>query len=186
MSDMTNLLGKIARETSNNINAEFERFFRAIGYTVSLEGQREPREFWHEIFDDEGLVCQVKTETPLAEFLADLPHIIEGRSGVGPTDYWYASEDDDKLREMLSRALAYSKEIRVKDVPKIKPPPYQSETQRHYLGDGLYVSRDRWGTITLYAPRGDVEHYVVLEPNVLAAFQSWVSEPSDEPPGAPS
>jgi hypothetical protein len=46
--------------------------------------------------------------------------------------------------------------------------------ERHYLGDGLYVARDRWGIITLYAPRGDEEHYVVLEPQTLAAFQAWL------------
>ena len=44
-----------------------------------------------------------------------------------------------------------------------------------YLGDGLYVSRDAYGTITLRAPRGEGDHYVVLEPNVLDTFKLWLS-----------
>ena len=49
-------------------------------------------------------------------------------------------------------------------------------TDETYLGDGLYASRDRFGAITLRAPRGaDGDHFVVLEPQVLAAFDAWIA-----------
>lgn len=48
----------------------------------------------------------------------------------------------------------------------------QDET---YLGDGLYASIDRCGDVTLRAPRGNSDHFVVLEPNVLAAFEQWIA-----------
>ena len=44
-----------------------------------------------------------------------------------------------------------------------------------YLGDGLYASVDHYGSVTLRAPRGDGDHFVVLEPNVLAAFERWIA-----------
>lgn len=44
-----------------------------------------------------------------------------------------------------------------------------------YLGDGLYASVDRYGDITLRAPRGGGDHYVVMDPSVLAAFERWIA-----------
>ena len=92
-----------ARATSKEVDAEFTHFFRRIGYTVGLEGRQTPFELWHEIFDDGRLVLQVKTGTPIVEFLADLPHLVEGRPGVRPTDYWLACKDNDQLRELIRR-----------------------------------------------------------------------------------
>lgn len=54
-------------------------------------------------------------------------------------------------------------------------------TGEFYLGDGLYAVRDVDGTITLRAPRGDGDHYVVLEPQVLAAFDEWRARAAKEP-----
>lgn len=48
--------------------------------------------------------------------------------------------------------------------------------RRIYLGDGLYGECDQWGVITLRAPRASGEHYVVLEPKVMIAFEEWVRE----------
>lgn len=42
-----------------------------------------------------------------------------------------------------------------------------------YLGDGLYASFDGF-MITLRAPREDGDHWVGLEPSVLAAFEKYV------------
>ena len=42
-----------------------------------------------------------------------------------------------------------------------------------YLGDGLYVSFDVYQFI-LRAPRPEGDHYVALEPEVLAAFLKYV------------
>jgi len=41
-----------------------------------------------------------------------------------------------------------------------------------YLGDGLYFSWDGFA-FTLRAPREFGDHYVVLEPEVLAAFDNF-------------
>ena len=49
-----------------------------------------------------------------------------------------------------------------------------------YLGDGLYARRDPDGTITLRAPREDGDHFVVLEPQVLAAFDEWRARAAKE------
>jgi len=52
-----------------------------------------------------------------------------------------------------------------------------TRTKETYLGDGLYASRDRWGAITLRAPRGGEDHFVVLDQRVIAAFDRWRDEP---------
>lgn len=54
-----------------------------------------------------------------------------------------------------------------------------------YLGDGLYAHCDAYGTITLRAPRGDGEHYVVLEPAVLDAFEQWLRQLRESATRAP-
>jgi hypothetical protein len=43
-----------------------------------------------------------------------------------------------------------------------------------YLGDGLYASFDGY-MITLRAPRENGDHFVCLEPEVLAALQTYVA-----------
>jgi hypothetical protein len=60
-----------------------------------------------------------------------------------------------------------------------------TKNEETYLGDGLYASCDRWGSITLRAPRGDGDHYVVLEPQVLTAFEAWTARLRDERKAAP-
>lgn len=46
-----------------------------------------------------------------------------------------------------------------------------------YIGDGLYASFDGF-SFWLRAPRGDGDHEVALEPDVLAGFQRFVRETS--------
>lgn len=41
-----------------------------------------------------------------------------------------------------------------------------------YLGDGLYASFDGF-MFVLRAPRGEVDHWVGLEPQVLQAFDNF-------------
>jgi hypothetical protein len=94
------MLGDQHRATVNEV---FARFFESLGYGVTFEGRLNTGERWHEIYDGDGIICQVSFGTPLAEFLADLPYLVEGKSGIGPTDYWSACEDDERLRELLSR-----------------------------------------------------------------------------------
>lgn len=50
-----------------------------------------------------------------------------------------------------------------------------SERKEVYLGDGLYASFDGF-MFTLRAPRGDVDHWVGLEPSVMQAFLAFVIE----------
>jgi hypothetical protein len=54
------------------------------------------------------------------------------------------------------------------------PGPFQHDREV-YLGDGLYASADAFGSITLRAPRGFESHYVVLEPEVLTAFERYIA-----------
>jgi hypothetical protein len=50
-------------------------------------------------------------------------------------------------------------------------------SQEHYLGDGLYCSFSSDGmTVKLRAPRGFDDHYVILEPDVLAAFEQYLAK----------
>ncbi len=91
-------------ETASALATDFADFFREIGYTVGIEGRVETRERWYEIFDDGRLVFQIsRPPPPLAELIADLPHLAEGRSGVGPTNYWLACKDGSKLRDLIRR-----------------------------------------------------------------------------------
>ncbi len=87
----------------------FERYFESLGYKVYWEGKMETGERWYEICDEGRLAFQISMPPPpLEELIADLPHLAEGRSGVGPTDYWLACKDSEKLRELLRRAQSTS------------------------------------------------------------------------------
>ena len=50
-----------------------------------------------------------------------------------------------------------------------------SDLKERYLGDGLYASFDGW-MVKLWAPRGNQEHWVALEPSVLAAFLRFLKD----------
>jgi hypothetical protein len=89
-----------AKHSSGNI--AFAHFFESLGYGVTFEGKLDTGERWHEIYDEGGLICQIAFGTPLAEFLADLPHFLENNPGIGPTVYWCAFVDDEKLRKLLA------------------------------------------------------------------------------------
>lgn len=47
------------------------------------------------------------------------------------------------------------------------------QPEEAYLGDGLYV-REEEGSFVLRAPRIDGDHFVVLDPEVLANFEVFV------------
>jgi len=91
-----------------NADASFERYFEDLGYRVSWEGRMETGERWYEIFDDGRLALQVSMPPPpVAELITDLPHLIEKRNGVGPSNYWIASgKNTNALRELLRRATS--------------------------------------------------------------------------------
>jgi len=81
-----------------------EHYFESIGYSVGYEGRLETGERWYEIYDDNGMHFQISMPAPpIGELIADLPYLIEGKSGIGPTDYWIACPDNAKLHELLRR-----------------------------------------------------------------------------------
>jgi hypothetical protein len=49
-----------------------------------------------------------------------------------------------------------------------------SEHPEQYLGDGLYVSFDGYHVV-LRAPRVGGDHFVALEPEVMIAFQAYLT-----------
>lgn len=48
-----------------------------------------------------------------------------------------------------------------------------------YLGDGLYAAFDGY-MITLRAPRENGDHWVAMEPSILAEFEDFVQSLRDE------
>ena len=102
------LISAEVAEAQRRSGDEFSRYFREIGYAVGWDGKYGTSDRWYEIRDGEVIVCQVQATVPLAEFLADLPHLVEGKPGVGPTDYWCACEDAAKLRALLERIRTVS------------------------------------------------------------------------------
>ena len=87
-----------------DVDTAFAHFFESLGYGVSFEGIIATGERWHEIYNGDGLICQVAFGTPLTEFLADLPRLV--KAGGGPTDYWCACDDVAKLRKLLASIQA--------------------------------------------------------------------------------
>ena len=57
-----------------------------------------------------------------------------------------------------------------------------SEHPEVYLGDGLYASFDGW-QVVLRAPHEHGDHIVALEPNVMAALQSYLEALDRKYPG---
>lgn len=90
-------------------DAAFERFFEELGYSVYWEGQMGTCERWYEICDpDAGCLCfQISMPPPpVAELVADLPFLVEGKPVIGPTNYWLACENNERLGELLQRVNA--------------------------------------------------------------------------------
>lgn len=90
-------------------NLTIKAYFESIGYRVGYEGRIETGERWYEIFNVDGdadeLHFQISMPPPsITELFADLPHLVEGKPGIGPTSYWMACDDNDKFRELLRRA----------------------------------------------------------------------------------
>lgn len=105
------LLSAEVAEAQRRTSDEFSTYFRGLGYTVDWDGRWGTPERWYEIREDGKIICQVQSNVPLAEFLADLPYLVEGNPGTAPTVYWCACEDAAKLRALWERVrVAASKE----------------------------------------------------------------------------
>jgi hypothetical protein len=88
------------------IDDEFARYFRKRGLHVAWDFDKRSGDHWYELYDDGGLVCQVDFGTPLSEFIADIPHFIAGRPGVGLADYECRCPDLTRLRAIYERISA--------------------------------------------------------------------------------
>jgi hypothetical protein len=90
----------------SEVNDDFARFFRSLGYTVTWDFDRRSSEQWYELLDGEHLVCQVDRGVPLAHFLEDLPAILEGRRGTSESNYTVRCPPSEawRMRELARRA----------------------------------------------------------------------------------
>jgi hypothetical protein len=59
-----------------------------------------------------------------------------------------------------------------------------SREHEEYLGDGLYASFDGW-QVVLRAPRETGDHFVALEPAILARLVEFISGLRERFPGQP-
>jgi hypothetical protein len=100
-----------AAELTQEVDDEFARYFRGLGFTVTWDFSKKTGERWYEILDeDNALVAQVDFGTPLEEFLTDVPHFLAGQAeapfetarGIGPTNYT-CNATNSGLREILRR-----------------------------------------------------------------------------------
>lgn len=92
-----------AKALCPDADAAFERFFKELGYRFI------PGLPWYEICDpaEGGLCFQISMPAPpIAELIADLPFLVDGKPGVGPTNYWLACENNARLGELLRRVNA--------------------------------------------------------------------------------
>lgn len=88
------------------VDDEFTRFFRALGYTVTWDYDARGR--WYEIVDEHGLLCQIDCEAPLADFLEDLPALATGQSGTSAAAYEVRCPDSRAahFRALSGKAMA--------------------------------------------------------------------------------
>jgi hypothetical protein len=91
------------------VDDDFARFFRSLGYTVTWDFDRRRTEYWYEILDGEHMVCQVDYGVPLAHFLEDLPALAEDRRGTSASNYTVSCSPSEasRMRELARRALEY-------------------------------------------------------------------------------
>ena len=89
---------------------EFRAFFKALGFEVTWDFNSRTRLFWHEIYLDGRMLCQVDFDAPLEEFLVDLPRMIAGEPGEGTTDYEVRCPKDEDLQLIYDRALKAAQE----------------------------------------------------------------------------
>lgn len=97
------IFGRLDEALFPDADEAFVGFFKKLGYHVCQDGQLATGERWYEFYDG-GLGFQISMPPPpIVELIADLPHFITGGAGVGPSNYWCACEDNEKLRDLLRR-----------------------------------------------------------------------------------
>lgn len=84
----------------------FAKFFSELGYTVLWDYDK--RGTWHEIYDAQGMICQIDVTVTLFAFWLDLPALMEGRQGTSSATYECRcpEENMERFRELGRRALA--------------------------------------------------------------------------------
>ena len=93
----------------SEISEEFKTFFERIGCIVTWDcSLREG--YWHEIYIDNELICQVDMNTPLSAFLEDLPLLAKGKDGTSSSNYTCNCDSDEKL-ERLQKKIESRKDM---------------------------------------------------------------------------
>ena len=88
------------------IKDEFSDYFRGLGYTVTWDRDRHTGTEYYELVLSGVLVCQVDLETPLSDFLDDLPFLIVGQAGPSKSNYSIAFKDTGAMKALLDKVLA--------------------------------------------------------------------------------
>lgn len=89
-----------------NIDTEFENFFKNLGYDVTYDFSTRSGETWWEIYDDNGLICQIDKGVPLDIVIEDLNQIKRGLKkweSRHPVDYKINAPDSIEFTELLSK-----------------------------------------------------------------------------------
>lgn len=84
------------------VDDEFARYFRGLGYDVTWDCNRRGR--WYEVSRGKVVVCQVDLHVSLGTFLADLPDHLAGRPGSSGETYVLNCPDLGLLGELQARA----------------------------------------------------------------------------------
>lgn len=96
-------------ETEKN-NREVCAYFRILGFGVREDSSRREGIYWHEISDEDGLICQIDGGVALKTLRADMIAWHEGaKPSVGAQDYDIAGalEDDDEFTESFKKLCRF-------------------------------------------------------------------------------
>lgn len=83
-------------------NEEVYKYFTDLGYKVLDDFSSKTRECWHEIYGDDGLICQIDKGVPLKDILEDLKCFAEGKDGTSKLDYTISMPDDEYTQKFLN------------------------------------------------------------------------------------
>ena len=79
-----------------------KEFFENLGYEVEYES-RGYFEFWFNISNSEGLVCQIDQGVPLEDIIMDICEFYNGRKGISKSDWKCCGPDTPELRKLFKK-----------------------------------------------------------------------------------
>lgn len=83
-------------------------YFQKLGYTVECDGRRW-KEYWYNISDEDGLVCQIDQGVPLADIVMDIIEFHQGKPGVSKSDYTLSGEESPEQKLLFKRVYDFEK-----------------------------------------------------------------------------